>query len=68
LDTKNLSPGVIVAVIIVVVAIAGFLLWRGTAAQVYNGPPIDMGAQMRGGARAPGPGGGPASAPPGQGR
>jgi hypothetical protein len=68
MDTRNLSPGVIVAVIVVVVAIAGFLLWRGTSTQVYTGPPIDMGAAMRGGASAPGPGAAPAPASQGKSR
>lgn len=68
MNTRDLSPGVIVAVIAVVVAIAGFLLWRGTAVQPYTGPPIDMGAAMKGAARAPGPGTAPAQAPGGTSR
>lgn len=58
MDTRNLSPGVIVAAIVVVVAIAGFLIWRGTSTQVYTGPPINMGAAMA--HKGAGPGGGPA--------
>jgi hypothetical protein len=68
LNTRDLSPGVIVAVIAVVVAIAGFLLWRGTSAKTYTGPPIDMGAAMRGGAKGPGPGAAPAPGPGGASR
>lgn len=52
MDTKNLHPGVIAAVIVVVVAIVGFLVYRGTAVKVYTGPPIDMGAAMRQGQSA----------------
>jgi hypothetical protein len=54
LDTKNLSPGVIAAIIVLVVAIAGYFLWRGTSVQTYNGPPIDMGAAMKAGGTQPG--------------
>jgi len=67
LNTRDLSPGVIVAVIAVVVVIAGFLLWRGTSAKTYNGPPIDMGAAMRAGKGA-GPGVAPAQGPGGTSR
>jgi hypothetical protein len=44
----------VVAVIVVVVAIAGFCLWRGTSAKTYTGPPIDMGAAMKAGGGQPG--------------
>ena len=66
MDTKNLSPGMVVAVIVVVVAIAGFFLWRGTSTQTYNGPPINMGAAMQGADKAAGPGAAPAQAPGGK--
>jgi hypothetical protein len=62
LNTKELSPGVIAAVVVVVIAIIGFLIYKGTSVKAYTGPPIDMGAQMRQGARAmPGAPGGPTS-------
>jgi hypothetical protein len=41
----------IAAIIVVVVAIAGFLIYRGTSAKAYTGPPINMGAAMRQGAQ-----------------
>ena len=68
MNTRDLSPGVIVAVIVVVVAIAGFLIWRGTSAQVYTGPPINMGAAMAGSHKGAGPGAAPAPAPQGTSR
>jgi hypothetical protein len=46
-DTKDLSPGVIAAAVILVIAIVGFLIYKGTSVKAYTGPPIDMGAQMR---------------------
>jgi hypothetical protein len=51
MDTRNLHPGMIAAIIVVVVAIAGFLIYRGTSAKAYTGPPINMGAAMRQGAQ-----------------
>jgi hypothetical protein len=56
LDTKNLSPGVIAAVVVVVIAIVGFLIYRGTSVKAYTGPPINMGAAMQGAGRTPAPG------------
>jgi hypothetical protein len=44
----------VVAVILVVAAIAGYFLWRGTSVQPYTGPPIDMGAAMKAGSAHPG--------------
>jgi len=44
----------IMAVIVVVVAIAGFFIWKGTAVKTYTGPPIDMGAAMKAGGSQPG--------------
>lgn len=68
LNTRDLNPGVIAAVIAVVVMIAGFLLWRGTSVKTYTGPPIDMGAAMAGAHKSASPGGAPAPAPSGTSR
>jgi hypothetical protein len=65
LDTQNLSPGVIVAVVVVVAGIIGFILWRGTSAQTYTGPPINMGAAMQRAHTSPGSGAPAAPAPAG---
>ena len=44
----------IVAAIGLVVAIAGFFLWKATSVKTYTGPPIDMGAAMKAGGGQPG--------------
>jgi hypothetical protein len=67
-DTKNLSPGTIIAIIAVAAGIAGYLIWRGTSVQTYNGPPINMGAAMQNAGKGPGPAAAPAPAPGGTGR
>ena len=53
MDTRNLSPGAIAAIIVVVVAIAGFFIWRGTSVHTYTGPPINMGEAMKAGGAQP---------------
>jgi hypothetical protein len=57
LNTRDLNPGVIAAALVVVVAIIGFFIWRGTAVHPYTGPPINMGAAMAGGHKGAAPGG-----------
>jgi hypothetical protein len=57
LGKKSISPGVAAAVIIAVVVVLGFVLYRRTMPAPYTGGPIDMGAAMRGGGAAPPSGG-----------
>jgi hypothetical protein len=66
MDTKDLSPGLVAAVVVLVIAIVGFLIYRGTSVKTYTGPPIDMGATMRQSrpTAPPGPNGAPLGGAP----
>jgi hypothetical protein len=59
---KNLSPGVIAAIIAVVVIIVAIVGWKMLGAKNYSGGPIKMGEVM---GNAAGKGGPPPSKAPG---
>jgi hypothetical protein len=52
----QVNPVVAGVIIVLAIAILGFVMWRRAEPPAYTGGPIDMGAAMRQGAQGP-PGG-----------